>query len=87
MNDTQKLDDIRRRMRIIETRLAVLQRVSTIVFERVAGGTLPPHWAVHDEEQKILAGADGSDPRPRPAKATASQHDTDTDTDTEEGES
>jgi hypothetical protein len=85
MNNTQKLDDTRRRLRIIETRLAVLQRVSMIVFEQVAGGTLPPHWAVHDEEQKILAGAEGSGPRPRPAVATASQRDPDTDT--EEGES
>ena len=58
MNNTQKLDDIRRRLRIIETRLDVLQRVNVIVFERVTGGAFPTRWAVHDSEQKILAGAD-----------------------------
>jgi hypothetical protein len=58
VNNTQKLDDIRRRLRVIETRLDVLQRVNVIVFERVTGGAFPTRWVVHDNEQKILAGAD-----------------------------
>jgi hypothetical protein len=37
MNNTDKLDDIRRRLRRIETRLGKIQRVSVIVFERVTG--------------------------------------------------
>ena len=66
MNNTQKLDDIRRRLRVIETRLDVLQRVNVIVFERVPGGAFPPSWVVHDNEQNILADADGSGRTDRP---------------------
>jgi hypothetical protein len=42
VNNTQKLDDIRRRLRVIETRLDIIQRTGLTVFERVAGGSLPP---------------------------------------------
>jgi len=38
--------------------MAIIQRTALTVFERVAGGSLPPHWAVHESEQKILACAD-----------------------------
>jgi hypothetical protein len=58
VNNTQKLDDIRRRLRVIETRLDIIQRTGVIVFERVTGGSLPPHWAVHEREQELLARAD-----------------------------
>jgi hypothetical protein len=40
VNNTQKPDDIRR-LRVIETRLGVLQRVNVIVFERVTRGAFP----------------------------------------------
>lgn len=60
MNSTEKLDDIRRRLRVIETRLNVIQRVNVIVFERVTGGAFPPSWVVHPGEQKILAKADST---------------------------
>ena len=58
MNNTQKLDDIRRRLRVIEARLNVIQRVNVIVFERVTGGAFPPGWVVDPNEQSILADAD-----------------------------
>jgi hypothetical protein len=60
VNNTQKLDDIRRRLRVIETRLDIIQRAGLAVFERVAGGSLPPRWAVHESEQKFLARADAA---------------------------
>lgn len=58
MNNTDKLDDIRRRLRHIETRLAIIQRTSVIVYERVTGRALPSSWAVLDHERKILGDED-----------------------------
>ncbi len=58
VDNTQKLDDIRRRLRLIEARLAVLQRVNVIVFEHVAGRRLPRYWAVHDGERALLGDED-----------------------------
>jgi len=57
MNNTDKLDDIRRRLRVMETRLDILQRVNVITFERLTGRAFPPRWVVHDEEKDILANA------------------------------
>ena len=57
MNNTQKLDDIRRRLRVIETRLTIIQRASIIMFEQATRGSLPPGWLISDSERKILAGA------------------------------
>jgi hypothetical protein len=54
MNNTEKLDDIRRRLRVIETRLTIIQRASIVIFERTTRGFLP----ITDSERKILAGAD-----------------------------
>jgi hypothetical protein len=58
VSNTEKLDDIRRRLRVIEARLNVIQRVNVIVFERVTGGAFPPGWVVAPNEQRILADAD-----------------------------
>jgi hypothetical protein len=57
LNNTEKLDDIRRRLRVMETRLAILQRVNVIMFERLTGGAFPRSWVVHDKEQNILTNA------------------------------
>jgi len=57
VNNTDKLDDIRRRLRVIETRLDILQRVNVIMFERLTGTVFPSEWTVLDHEQKILASA------------------------------
>jgi hypothetical protein len=43
VNNTEKLDGIRQRLRVIEGRLNVIQRVNVIVFERVGHGRgVPP---------------------------------------------
>ena len=57
MNNTEKLDDIRRRLRVIETRLTIIQRASIVMFERIMRGSVPPGWLIMDSEHKILAGA------------------------------
>ena len=53
MNNTQKLDDIRRRMRIIDMRLAILQHALVIVYERVTGGSIPSEWFI-ERDKKVL---------------------------------
>jgi hypothetical protein len=58
MNNTDKLDDIRRRLRRIETRLGIIQRVNIITFERVTGRAFPSSWIVHDDEQGLLGDED-----------------------------
>ena len=58
VNNTDKLDDIRRRLRHIETRLAIIQRTNVVVYERVTGRALPSGWAVMDSERKILGDED-----------------------------
>jgi hypothetical protein len=57
MNNTEKLDDIRRRLRVIETRLTIIQRASIIMFERTAFGSHSPRLPIMDSERKILDGA------------------------------
>jgi hypothetical protein len=59
MNSTQKLDDIRRRIRRIETRLDVIQRANVMVFERIIG-PMPEGWLVTTQESKILDAGDAS---------------------------
>jgi hypothetical protein len=61
VNNTEKLDDIRRRLQVIDTRLAVIQRASVVMFERITGGGFPPHWLVHDAERAILADSEAAD--------------------------
>lgn len=58
MNNTDKLDDIRRRLWRIETRLAIIQRVNVIMFERITGRAFPPSWVVSDAERKIVGDED-----------------------------
>jgi hypothetical protein len=55
MNNTEKLDSIRRMLRRIEIHLGIIQRTNVIMSERTTGGSFPPGWAVHDDEQAILA--------------------------------
>ena len=57
MNNTEKLDDIRRRLRVIETRLTIIQRASIIMFERTAFGSRSPRLLIMESERKILDGA------------------------------
>jgi hypothetical protein len=38
VNNTEKLDDIRRGLWVIDTRLDILQRATIIIFERPTGG-------------------------------------------------
>jgi hypothetical protein len=61
MNNTEKLDDIRRRLRRIETRLGIVQRVSVIVFERVTGRGFPSSWVIHADERALLGDAEAND--------------------------
>jgi hypothetical protein len=56
VNNTEKLDDIRRRLRHIETRLAIIQRANVVMFERITGRAFGSGWLVHDNEQAILEG-------------------------------
>jgi hypothetical protein len=58
VNNTDKLDDIRRRLRRIETRLAIIQRVNVIMFERITRHAYPPSWVVSDAERKIVGDED-----------------------------
>jgi hypothetical protein len=58
VNNTEKLDDIRRRLRHIETRLAIIQRTNVIVYERVTGRAFSSSWAVTDAERKIVGDED-----------------------------
>jgi hypothetical protein len=63
VNNTEKLDDIRRRLRVIETRLNIIQQAIVVVFERVTCRHFPENWLISDVERKILdgAGAAGGD--------------------------
>jgi len=50
VNNTQKLDDIRRRIRIIDMRLDILQHALVPVYEWVTGRFIPTEWfAEHDK--------------------------------------
>jgi hypothetical protein len=55
MNNTEKLDSIRRTLRRIETQLAIIQRTNVIIFERITGGAFPYSWIIHGNEQAILS--------------------------------
>ena len=58
MNNTDKLDDIRRRLRHMEARFAIVQRVNVIMFERVTGRAFPHSWVATDAERKIVGDED-----------------------------
>jgi hypothetical protein len=55
MNNTEKLESIRRTLRRVETQLAIIQRANVIMFERITGGAFPHSWVIHDDEQAILS--------------------------------
>ena len=55
MNNTEKLDSIRRTLRRVETRLAIIQRTNVIMFERITGRSFPHSWVIHDDEEAILS--------------------------------
>jgi hypothetical protein len=55
MNNTERLDSIRRTLRRVETRLTIIQRTNVIVFERITGRSFPHSWVIHDDEEAILS--------------------------------
>ena len=57
MNNTDKLDDIRRRLRVMEAHMRILQRVNVVMYERLTGREYSRRWIVSDAEQKILDNA------------------------------
>jgi hypothetical protein len=69
MNNSEKLDDIRRRLRRIETRGGIIQRVSVIVFELVTGRAFPSSW-VHSRRRAGAFGRRRSDERRRVPEPT-----------------
>jgi hypothetical protein len=69
VNNTEKLDDIRRRLRVIDTRLDIIQRVNVIMFERLTGRAFS--WVVSDKEQNILTNAKQRDARCQGESTTA----------------
>ena len=50
MNNTEKLDRIRRVLRRIDTQLGIIQRTNVIMFERITGGSFPHSWVIRDDE-------------------------------------
>jgi hypothetical protein len=56
VNNTEKLDDVRRRLAVTEVRLVIIQRAAVVLFEHVVGGKFPPGWLIHDDERAILHG-------------------------------
>jgi hypothetical protein len=56
VNNTDKLDDIRRRLRVMEAHMRILQRVNVVMYERLTGRA----YSVSDYDQKILDNAAGS---------------------------
>jgi hypothetical protein len=57
VNNAQKLDDIRRRIRIIDMRLDILQRAAITVYERLTGGGFPMAWFAQHEQKVLEPGA------------------------------
>jgi hypothetical protein len=53
MNNTVKLDDIRRRLRRIEARLAIIQLTNVVLYERVTGRWYPSGWVISGAERKL----------------------------------
>jgi hypothetical protein len=62
MNNTEKLDAIKRTLRRIETRLGIIQRTNVIMFERITGGAFPHSWVIHDDEKAILSDLPENEP-------------------------
>jgi hypothetical protein len=60
VNNTQKLDDICRRIRLIETRMGIIQRACILVAEYVCGPVL-----ITEQERKALHGDDAEIPGER----------------------
>jgi hypothetical protein len=56
MNNTEKLDGIKRTLRRIETQVGIIQRINVIIFERITGGQFPPNWIIHEDERAVLSG-------------------------------
>lgn len=55
MNNTEKLDGIKRTLRRIETQLGIIQRINVIMFERITGGDFPSNWIIHEDELTIMS--------------------------------
>jgi hypothetical protein len=55
VNNTQKLDDIRRRLRVTDVRLAVIQRAAVVIFERATGRPVSSQSLFSDDEQALRA--------------------------------
>jgi hypothetical protein len=55
VNNTEKLDSIKRTLRRIETQVGIIQRINIIMFERITGGTFPPNWIIHEDERAVLS--------------------------------
>jgi hypothetical protein len=55
MNNTEKLDGVRRTLRRIETQVGIIQRINIIMFERITGGAFPPNWIIHEDERAVLS--------------------------------
>jgi hypothetical protein len=47
-------------VRVIETRLNIIQRAIVVVFERVTCRHFPENWLISDVERKILDGVDAA---------------------------
>jgi hypothetical protein len=62
VNNTQKLDDIRRRLRVIDVRMAVIQRATVVIYERVTGRPFSSSVLFSDGERALLARAEAADP-------------------------
>jgi hypothetical protein len=55
MNNTEKLDGVKRTLRRIETQVGIIQRINIIMFERITGRAFPPNWIIHEDERAILS--------------------------------
>lgn len=55
MNNTEKLDGVKRTLRRIETQAGIIQRINVIMFERITGGAFPPNWIIHEDEREVLS--------------------------------
>lgn len=62
MNNTEKLENIKRALRRVETQLHIIQRTNVIMFERITGGAFPHSWVIRADEKAILSDSSESEP-------------------------
>jgi hypothetical protein len=55
MNNSEKLDGIKRTLRRIEIQVGIIQRINVIMFERITGGAFPSNWIIHEDERAVLS--------------------------------